>query len=158
MGLNIPIISRSKQCEGEMERISEGYIVLCKDCDGPSDISDMRCFRGLAGRIHPGYNGDIVLRSRKDVSYGGAVIDAFQSFSDIDHMFKVLLDIARNGNISKRVVKMMEKAHADFIEDPLSFQEKKKIYLDNSKDEEITSHLTEIFERTSLMMRKLQKV
>jgi len=157
MDLKIPIISRTRQCEGEMEKISEGYIVHCKDCDGPSDLSDLRCFKGLAGRIHPGYKGDIVLRSKKDISYGGAVIDALHSFSDIDHMFKVLLDTAGNGNISKKSARMMEKAHADFIDDPLSFQEKKKTYLDNSKDEEVIPHLTEIFERTSLMMRKLQK-
>ena len=111
MDLKIPIFTRGKQCEGEMERISGGYIVHCKDCDGPSDLSEMRCFRGLATRIHPGYKGDIVLRSKKDVSYGGIVIDALNSYSDIDHMFQVLIETSRMGDTSRKAVRMLEGAH-----------------------------------------------
>lgn len=157
MGKFLSFNYRKRNCQGKIEAVDGGIIVDCRKCPGEKDIEDEFCFRQLAGRVHPGFNGKLILRSKRDTLVEGPAIEAMTTFSDIQSMFDELINAARRGSSGSSLKKGLQKARSDHEKDPLYFLSRKNTYLPSGCDEEIHHSFAEIVEKTSLMTRKLKR-
>jgi hypothetical protein len=146
-------IKDKDDCCGKIKYSDGKVIVFCSGCDGGSELSNRRCFKGLGERIVPGLLGEIILSGEEEKGYSGPVVEALDSYSEITGLFDILIERSNH--------KILKEARNEYMKDPMIFSGNYKRFikkLKNSKNGvEILPVFEEIKERNDLMIRKLKK-
>ena len=154
--------SRSSNCRGDITFESNTATIDCSECSGVSDLSNKDCFRGSSTRLPPGFNGKVILRSHEDRGFNGSMIEAISSYSDIHSMLVSLHEKGKGMGPLSQLGNEIGKAEDLFKEDPVQFlkgSDKFRSRLKKMKGSDmILPSFDDIVDRTSLMIRKLQRV
>jgi|GEM_PF-2770874 len=146
------------ECSGDAV-ISDGNIVIdCSGCRGPSDVSDPFCFRGVSGKLPPGFSGDIILSGAVEKGYSGAVVEALSAYSEVMELASAMRDSIRSSGRGdgdrKEVLKLLKLLEKD----PSLFLERAgKVRKSMGRDGDLSAGMDELMERTSLMIRRLRR-
>lgn len=150
------------ECTGEIIFDGGTARVDCKRCRGTSDLGNPECFKGLARRITPGFNGEIVLRSSVERGFRGPVVEALTAYSDILSILDSMIERRKVIFFGRVMTNELGSLRDSFMEDPSSiirdedrFRSKLK-RSGNRNGPQIMKAFDDIVERTSLMIRKLE--
>ncbi len=135
----------------------EGTVLVdCSTCSGPCSLWEKRCFKGLSGRILPGFSGEIILSKNEQRGYSGPIVEALDSYTEILSLFK-----GSKAETRRDTYRILERSEESFRNDPSLFFEmssklKKELARSNS-GEDLIPIFDDIIERSDLLMRKLRK-
>ncbi len=141
-------------CIGSVIYREGTLLVDCSTCSGPCSLSEIRCFKGLSGRIVPGFSGEIILSRIEQRGYSGPIVEVLDSYTEILSLFKGSGTEARTD-----ILKIIKRSEECFKEDPSQFIKMSKMYkkeLARSKaGDDLIPHFDDIIERCDILMRKL---